>query len=482
MLGHSSFPFYLPAMSVPVISVAQMRQWEESSWDAGRSQSGVIQNAGQLVASAALRLTRSDDRILILAGKGHNGDDARTAQPHLIGRRVKLLNVQNPAENFGELDSLLEKRPSLVIDGLFGIGLSRPLDPQWSEFIERVNRAALPVLAVDVPSGLNADTGEPQNISIVASVTITFAAPKTGLFSPGSFPFVGKLEVASEIGLLPCPFTSELQWTVPADFASFPPARRIDGHKGTFGHVAIFAGSEGYHGAAVLAARGALRGRPGLASIFCDPAAYLPIASQSQAAMVHSFKAGLALPESCTAIVAGPGLAHTDLGPEWKHFINEQWQTSPMPVLVDASALDWIEPGSTPLNSRRVLTPHPGEAARLLGTKATAIQENRISALREISAKFGNCWVVLKGHQTLVGRSSGEIFINSSGDPFLAQGGSGDVLAGFLGGLLAQTKLQVQPLKTIRYGVWAHGMAAEALTATHRTWTVEDLLGEIGDT
>ena len=99
-----------------------------------------------------------------------------------------------------------------------------------------------------------------------------------------------------------------------------------------------------------------------------------------------------------------------------------------MPVIVDASALDWIKPGSTPLNSRRVLTPHPGEAARLLGTKPSAIQENRVSALREISGKFGNCWVVLKGHQTLIGRNSGELFINSSGDPYLAQGGSGDVL------------------------------------------------------
>jgi len=143
--------------------------------------------------------------------------------------------------------------------------------------------------------------------------------------------------------------------------------------------------------------------------------------------------------------------------------------------------LQWIQPGATALNSRRVLTPHPGEAARLLGTKSSFIQENRVAALREISSRFGNCWVVLKGHQTLIGRNSGEIFVNSTGNPYLGQGGSGDVLAGFLGGLLAQPKLQAHPLKTIRYAVWAHGLAADHLTEKGRTWTIEELLHVVGD-
>jgi hydroxyethylthiazole kinase-like uncharacterized protein yjeF len=166
----------------------------------------------------------------------------------------------------------------------------------------------------------------------------------------------------------------------------------------------------------------------------------------------------------------------------WKDFANEQWRHFPMPVLVDASALDWIEPGPTALNSRRILTPHPGEAARLLATDTSAVQQDRLGALREISNRFGNCWVVLKGTQTLVGRSTGEVFVNSTGNAFLAQGGSGDVLSGFLGGLLAQPKLQSQPLKTIRYGVWAHGFAADRLTANGCVWTVEDLLRVLGDT
>jgi ADP-dependent NAD(P)H-hydrate dehydratase / NAD(P)H-hydrate epimerase len=468
-------------MSVPVISVAQMRQWEQASWEAGRSQSEVINKAGQEVARAALRLTRNDDRILILAGKGHNGDDARCAQPHLVGRRVKLLNVQDPTQSLAELESLLAKKPSLIVDGLFGIGLNRPLDPPWVEFIERINQADLQVLAVDVPSGLNADTGEPQPVAIEAASTITFGAPKAGLVLAACYPFVGKLEMAGDIGLIACPHYTELQWTVTNDFAGFPPRRRVASHKGSFGHVAVMAGSEGYHGAAVLASRGSLRARPGLVSIFCDERVYLPVAAQSQAAMVHPFRPDVRLPESCSALVAGPGLASHSLGPEWKRFLNDQWQTFPMPVVVDASALDWIEPGPTALNSRRVLTPHPGEAARLLGAKANAVQENRIAALRAISGKFGNCWVVLKGYQTLVGRNTGEVFVNSSGDSFLAQGGSGDLLAGFLGGLLAQPKLQAQPLKTIRFAVWAHGVAAETLSRRERVWTVEDLAEELGN-
>jgi ADP-dependent NAD(P)H-hydrate dehydratase / NAD(P)H-hydrate epimerase len=425
-------------MSAPVISVTQMRQWEQASWESGRSQSEVINKAGQEVARLALRLTRNDDRILILAGKGHNGDDARCAQPHLIGRRVKVLNVHDPAQSLPEVESLLAKKPSLIVDGLFGIGLNRPLDPPWVELIERVNQAELQVLAVDIPSGLNGDTGEPLPVAIEASATLTFGAPKIGLLSSGSYPFVGKLQVAGDIGLVPCPHYSELQWTMGHDFVAFPPRRRIAAHKGSFGHAAIVAGSEGYHGAAVLALRGALRARPGLVSVFCDERAYLPVAAQSQAAMAHRFGPDQRLPESCTAIVIGPGLASQGLGPEWKRFANEQWQSFPMPVVVDASALDWIEPGPTALNSRRVLTPHPGEAARLLGTKPAGIQEDRVAALRAISGKFGNCWVVLKGYQTLIGRNNGEVFVNSSGDAFLAQGGAGDVLAGFLGGLLAQ--------------------------------------------
>lgn len=467
-------------MPIPVLSVAKMRQWEQASWDAGRSQVEVINRAGREAASVALQMTRPGDQILILAGRGHNGDDARAAQPHLRRRKIDLRNISDPVAALTELDSLLAAGPALVMDGLFGIGLNRPLDKDWAELIERLNNASLPVLAIDVPSGLNADTGEPQNVALRALATVTFGAPKPGFLRPSSAEFTGRLIVAPEIGLLPCAETSDLQWTLPEDFAGFPPARPVDGHKGTFGHVAILAGSEGYHGAAVLAARGALRACPGLVTVFVTPAAYIPVASQLQAAMVHPFRPGSALPSSCTGLVIGPGLAGGDVDETWRNFLREQWRTATMPVVVDASALAWIEPGPLTARAPRILTPHPGEAARLLATDSRSIQKDRAASLRTLSREFGDCWVILKGNHTLVGRSEGDLVVNSSGNPWLAQGGSGDALAGYLGGLMAQPALQSDPAKTLRYAVWEHGATADRLSRRKTPWTLEDLLQRIG--
>jgi NAD(P)H-hydrate repair Nnr-like enzyme with NAD(P)H-hydrate dehydratase domain len=151
-----------------------------------------------------------------------------------------------------------------------------------------------------------------------------------------------------------------------------------------------------------------------------------------------------------------------------------------MPVVVDASALDWLPLDAVPRNALRVMTPHPGEAARLLRTTPQQVQANRLIALRNVSRRFGDAWVVLKGHQTLIGRSSGEVYVNPSGNPHLAQGGSGDVLGGYLAGLLAQPALQADPLKTIRFAVWQHGAAADRLEVTRPNWVTEDLVEVVG--
>jgi hydroxyethylthiazole kinase-like uncharacterized protein yjeF len=174
-------------------------------------------------------------------------------------------------------------------------------------------------------------------------------------------------------------------------------------------------------------------------------------------------------------------LAASDLPTDLKSELRHVWRELPLPVIADASALDWIPKGATPAKSIRVMTPHPGEAARLLKVKTAEIQSDRTAALRKLSKQYGNCWVVLKGHQTLVGRSKGDIFFNSSGNPFLAQGGSGDVLAGYLGGLLAQPQLQADPTTTIRYGVWQHGAAADLLSSERTNWTIENLLETLGN-
>src|SRR3954469_11707603 len=238
-------------MALPVITVEEMRAWEEASWRAGRKEREVIETVGRIVAERALKETREGDRILVLAGKGNNGNDARAAVGHLLNRKVKLVEVKDPAAQLQEVRHLCEKRPQLVIDGLFGIGLNRALSAEWVALIEAINAAELEVLAIDVPSGLNAVTGKPEGAAIRASVTLTVGAVKRGLLEQSALDFVGRLEVAPEIGLVPCPVdarNAELLWSVESDFVKFQRMRRpVSSHKGTFGHLAILAGSQGYH-------------------------------------------------------------------------------------------------------------------------------------------------------------------------------------------------------------------------------------------
>jgi NAD(P)H-hydrate epimerase len=470
-------------MSLPILSIAQMRTWEQATWQTGRTEAEVIARVGRAVAERALALTQPGQRILLLAGKGHNGDDTRAAREHLRERRVDLLEVTSPAEDLAKLEAHLQPPPALIVDGLFGIGLNRPLDESWRNFIARVNAAALLVLAVDVPSGLNADTGEPFGAAIEATVTLTVGAPKLGCFGPGAERFVGRLEVADDVGLIPWtggPEAGECRWTQPADFAHFPPRRAAASHKGAHGHLAIIAGSLGFHGAAVLATRGALRAQPGLVSLFTPENVYHAVAPHFQSAMLKPWNAAVKFATEFSAVLIGPGLAAADLPADMKPVARKLWRDSLLPVIVDASALDWLPLDPVPRNALRVITPHPGEAARLLKCSVNQIQSRRLSALREVSARFGSSWVVLKGHQTLIGRDTGEVLVNGSGNPHLAQGGSGDLLAGYLAGLLAQPALQSSPAKTISFAVWQHGAAADALQARQANWTIEDLAREIG--
>src|SRR5258707_6010997 len=212
-------------MPIPVITIAQMREWEKATWAIGQTEAEVIRRVGKCVAGHALHLTRPDDLIVILAGKGHNGEDARCAQNHLAQRRVDLIDVKDPVAVLSKLETELSLRPALIIDGLFGIGINRPLSADWTRFIETVNQSGAKILAVDVPSGLNGDTGEPQGAAIRASVTLTVGAPKVGMLHESAWPFVGRLEVATEVGLVACPFKSELNWPFTEDFRDFPPPR-----------------------------------------------------------------------------------------------------------------------------------------------------------------------------------------------------------------------------------------------------------------
>ncbi len=473
-------------MPTPVISVAQMREWEEATWAMGQSEESVMRKAGQAVARAALRMTLPGAEILVLAGKGNNGGDARYAAEYLPDRRVQRVDVadaDSAAKDVSQWpgESNRDRSSSLIIDGLFGIGLNRPLESGWLQLVEQMNQSGVPILAIDVPSGLNADTGEPMGAAVRADATVTFGAMKSGLIRSTATPFVGRLEVAAEIGLLECPFDSELNWTLPDDFSGFPVPRPVEGHKGTFGHLVIIAGSRGFHGAAVLAARGALRAMPGLVSVFTTEQAYPAVAAQLQQPMVHSWNPESELPPSASAILLGPGLAGRDLTDALIDTARILWLESPLPIIADASALDWLPLGKTPDGAIRIITPHPGEAKRMLARADVEGATSRSEVLHGISHAWGGCRVVLKGRHTLVGYDRDKIYLNSSGNSGLAQGGSGDVLAGYLAGSVAQPRLQDDLDTTIRHAVWEHGHAADVLAARLKTWEIEDLLRQLGN-
>ena len=483
-------------MPVPVLTAGQMLAWENASWAGGAREKDVIARVGERVASKIRAMSRAGDRVVMLAGRGHNGDDVRAAVPLVADRDLKPINAFNPAHALSDLAAQLAspRRPVLIVDGVFGTGLDRDLSPEWIQLFAAVNASDVPVLAVDIPSGLDADTGRPRGGAVRATVTLTIGAPKQGLLREGAWEHVGRLEVATDIGLSAWPEAlpgagpgSGTMWTMPEDFAGFPPARSVVSHKGSFGHLVIIAGSSGHHGSAVLAARGAGGTRPGLVTVVTSPDAYVPVASQICAPMVKAWSGSVALPEKISALLVGPGLAGADV-PAWlRAQVVAWWRDLPVPMVADASALDWLAEdvrrnGPVLTGALRVITPHPGEAKRIIGDGPAAA--GRPEVLRAAAAAVGGCHVVLKGHQTLVAGPALEdlVFVNPSGNPGLAQGGSGDVLAGFLAGLLAQPPCLRDPLLAIRYAVWQHGRAADALEAVRQNWTSEDLAAVVGET
>jgi len=456
----------------PILTVEEMRAWEQATWDAGITEEVVIETVGQKLARIINKITRSRDRILLVAGKGNNGEDVRKTLPNLDRRKVQLLSISDAPLALGELKTALETRPDWVVDGLFGIGLDRPLEGAWREMVEAINASPCRVISVDTPSGLSGSDGRALGVTIQSDITVTLGAVKAGLISGPDIDAVGQLLCESDIGLVPCP-TKEtpLQWVDASAFESYPPRRRPSSHKGTYGHVVILGGSLGFHGAAVLAAKAATKARPGLVSVSTSPQVWMPIATQLSTQMVRLWEHPT--PEKTSCIVAGPGMAGAEVDSSVKNGICGFWQKSQIAMVADASALDWLPPHEE-CPGIRVVTPHPGEAARMLGISTAAVEANRVDAVRRISRKLGNCIVVLKGRFTLVGTSEGPVTVNGSGNPSLAQGGSGDLLAGFLGGLLAQKELAKDPLKTVRYGVWRHGHVADRLEARNSHWTLDN--------
>lgn len=457
------------------------------------------------VAAAMLRRLPARTPVLALAGPGNNGGDALLAAMRLAGRgwsvdglalvpdgpaAADAARVRRQWQDAGrglatpaDLDRLLQHRP-LVLDGLFGIGLARALPPAASAIAMRLAETAVTVVAVDVPSGLDADrgaiVGPPGSIAVRADATVTMIADKPGLHTGVGPVFAGAVHVAS-LGVDAFAAPPD-----PARTASAAPAirgraidrgwarahlvpRARDAHKGRFGDVLVVAGDGAMRGAALLAALGAQA--VGAGRITLGTADGDPLSTRAPELMTRRLHPAASRAESAlgpaTAIVIGCGLgrgaaARAVLGPALTH---------PAALVVDADGLNRI--AETPgLRSRlcaragaaraTVLTPHPLEAARLLGTSTTAVQADRLAAACSLAAATGAV-VVLKGAGTVVAEPDGRWSVNASGGPILSVAGTGDVLAGTIGGLLATG---MHAADAARLGAWLHGAAADTLAAS----------------
>jgi len=413
----------------------------------------LMERAGSAAAGLAATLVPADKKdILVLAGPGNNGGDARIAASRLEEGFFRVKVVSHPRElphdrNWG-----------LVIDGLFGIGLARAISGDYAELVQYANRQRCPVLALDVPSGIQSDTGQVLGCAVRATHTITFIALKPGLLTLDGPDHCGELRVAS----LDIDFSKAKPNAWVADRALFTGAlkpRPRNFHKGNAGSLGIVGGAKGMSGAALLAGRAALKLGSGrvyvgllehLAVDFCAPELMLRHVDD-------------VLGQDLDAVVAGPGLGRTEHAATLVGAV----LASDWPCVLDADALNLLSDDENLRQAceRRsadtLLTPHPAEAARLLKSSVSEVQNDRIAAARAMSQRY-NSHVVLKGNGSVLIARDGHLFINSTGNPGMASAGMGDVLCGILGALLAQ---RLSGESALVLGTHLHGAAADELAA-----------------
>jgi NAD(P)H-hydrate epimerase len=459
------------------VTTAQMRALDERTIAAGTPASELMERAGATVACRALKMLRQagSQSALLLAGKGNNGGDAVVAARHLEAAGCRA-TVVSPVELNAAL--LKETKPGLIVDGLLGTGLAGDVREPFVSAIRFINESRLPVLAIDIPSGLDGDTGEPHGVAVRADVTLTIGLPKIGLLRAPDY--VGTVEVA-DIGF-PSEFVAEISSDVelltPGDVAGLLPARRRDSHKGDFGHLLIIAGSEGYTGAPVLCAHAAARSGAGLVTLAVPREVYPIVAAQCPPEVMPRPLDRLGSWESFTAVALGPGLglAEGTQRQVW-HWLDSCRQ----PLVVDADGLNALARNVAILNHVNVpvvLTPHPGEMGRLISQTAAAVQARRWDVAREF-AKNNRLTLVLKGAGTVVAANSGPLWINPTGNPGMAKGGMGDALTGIIGALLAQG---LKPFDAARVAVYVHGFAGDLAAARvgERGLLASDLIAELG--
>ncbi|PYT31649.1 MAG: bifunctional ADP-dependent NAD(P)H-hydrate dehydratase/NAD(P)H-hydrate epimerase [Acidobacteria bacterium] len=482
-----------------VLTAAQMREVDRRTIAMGIPGAVLMENAGRRVAEfLEERFPPLDDqRILVFCGKGNNGGDgmvvARLLYTEHRPQYVHVVLVGSPeqmkgeaAENYRKLVGcgcqVWRETPvdtggvTIVIDALLGTGLKGPASGEMLEAIRRIN-SGFPdaeIVAVDIPSGLASDTGRPIGESVRADHTVTFTALKVGLVLPPNCEQVGELHVRA-IGSPPELFENDdsifLSLVEPAQFRHLLESRPRMAHKGSFGHVLVVAGSRGKTGAAAMAGMAALRAGAGLVTVASTERALPVIAAHAPELMTEplpetaagaiSMRASEpgALPEIArnkTVLAIGPGLT---IDPETVAVVRRAFQEFARPMVVDADALnalagaDWTGDGRL-----RVLTPHPGEMSRLVKRTVAEVEDDRVSIARAF-AMGKRVHLVLKGYRTLLAFPDGRVWINPTGTPAMAKGGTGDILTGIIAGFLAQ--FPREPEEAIAAAVYLHGLSGE---------------------
>ncbi|MCS3902386.1 NAD(P)H-hydrate epimerase [Methylohalomonas lacus] len=452
--------------------------------DHGIPGSELMERAGA-AAYTQLRQAWPEARcITVLCGGGNNGGDgfviARLAQAD--GLDVRLISKAAATDLHGAarqawnaaMAAGVPVRPfstaelaaaDVIVDALLGTGLDREVRGELGDWIAAVNAAAAPVLAVDIPSGLHADSGRILGRAVDAALTVTFIGMKVGLLTGAGRAICGRLHFA-DLGVPAAVYQGVDVAAWRRDYASLAPIlapRRANAHKGHFGHVLVIGGEAGYAGAARMAAEAAARSGAGLVSVATRPQHAAVIVQQRPELMVHAVDEPSALGPllaRASVVAVGPGLGRSD----WALGLLGAVLDSPLPLVVDADALNLLA-GEPLRRDNWLLTPHPGEAARLLDTDTASVQADRLAALAQLTARYGGA-AVLKGSGTLIGAGDASPVLCSDGNPGMASGGMGDVLSGVLAGLLAQFYPHTLTLaETGALGVCLHAAAADTAAA-----------------
>jgi hydroxyethylthiazole kinase-like uncharacterized protein yjeF len=480
-----------------IVTAAEMRDIDRATSERfGVHSITLMENAGAAVAEFVLSHYSSARRVVVICGKGNNGGDGFVAarRLHQRGKHVQVILLADPSELRGDAREMFSKIPvpvmavhsteewktervqltlhaDLYVDAILGTGFKPPVGGLYAEAIAALNVSTTPVVAVDIPSGADADAMGHQTGAVArANAVVTFTAPRPAhVFGELTD---GPTDVAP-IGSPDEAITSALGLNVITanDIASLVALRAADAHKGSFGHVLIVGGSRGKSGAAAMAGIAALRVGAGLSTAATAKSVLPTVAGFHPELMTEPLEetdAGTIatgalerlnkLAEGKTVLAVGPGVSRH---PDTTEFVRKLVANNHTPIVLDADGLNAFADHASELNGSErplVLTPHPGEMARLIGSTSTAVQQDRLNIARNF-AREHQLNLVLKGHRTLVAQPDGTVWVNTTGNPGMATGGTGDILTGMVAGFIAQSPDRT--LDAVLAAVHLHGLAGD---------------------